>query len=211
MRVAACAGPAASSVGQRRSRSRPLRARPPARRPAARRRSGSRRPATATRCDRRRCRPARPTTSPPTASSVACHAIAPRVWRRVNPIDRSTARSWRRRRTVVTSACATVAHASRAKNAAEREREVLDAGRGRRPRPAATRGLREERRRRRSWPPAARPRRRRYRAPTSGGGSPRRCCSDGPTGTGEARRRSSSRSGRSRCATWRGGAPHPPP
>ena len=50
--------------------------------------------------------------------SKSTHAlsIAMRDWRRVRPIDRITASSWRRRRTVVTSAWATVADASNAKN-----------------------------------------------------------------------------------------------
>ena len=59
-----------------------------------------------------------PITSPAIASNVDCHAIATRVLRRVKPIERNTASSWRRRRTVVTSACATVAIANSAKKIA---------------------------------------------------------------------------------------------
>ena len=50
------------------------------------------------------------------ASSVDCQAIATRHWRGVKPIVRSTERSCLRRRTVVTSAWATVAQAMSPKN-----------------------------------------------------------------------------------------------
>ena len=84
-----------------------------------------------------------PTTRPATASNVDCHAIAPRVWRRVNPIDAQHR-----------EVAAPPAHGrdqrvrdGRAREQreehAEREREVLDAGevgdRG-----GERRGLREE-------------------------------------------------------------------
>ena len=59
-----------------------------------------------------------PRTSPTIASSVACHMMARRESRRVRPIARRTARSCFRRRTVVTSAWATVATAISAKNTA---------------------------------------------------------------------------------------------
>ena len=115
IRAAERAGHGREQVGERRPRPGPR---------AARRRGRAAARTTTGKLSASQRHTSRPATMPsgtPTISagqprcSVACHAIATRVWRRVKPIERSTASSWRRRRTVVTSACATVAVASSAK------------------------------------------------------------------------------------------------
>ena len=136
---------------------------------------------------RRRCRAGRRRSRRPAAISVACHAIATRVWRRVKPSERSTASSWRRRRTVVTSACATVADASSAKNtpsASGSERELAEAHDRGRERGRADVEARAVAARRARASRCSRGGRRRRPAPTSRARSPRsrsgRACRRGP-------------------------------